>query len=189
VTDHAVERFIQRWRPGTPIAEARAYLEELAARAAATKRRTLVGDARVYTVMTDDGEHIELAVRDNVVVTVLDANAREAAAAKRIPEDQASFIEARDEEEALKAARLAMERAKAQQVSAERTIAEWKAGASVSKKVLERARTVLGLHDQQLSRLRIEGGDYDGVCIEVRAGDGIEETIERLREAMKGRRP
>jgi hypothetical protein len=45
VTIHAVERFIRRWRPGTPFAEARALLEKVAANAVATRRRTIRRDA------------------------------------------------------------------------------------------------------------------------------------------------
>jgi hypothetical protein len=72
VTLHAVERFIRRWRPGTPFAEARALLEKVAANAVATRRRTIRRDAWIYTSLTDAGETIQLAVRDSTVVTVLD---------------------------------------------------------------------------------------------------------------------
>jgi hypothetical protein len=187
VSDHAVQRFIQRWHPGMPFAEARAVLKDLVSRAAPTRRKTLPGDAWIYTVHTEDGERIVLAVRNNVVVTVLDADTDEAVAFRHSLEDKAMLIEALDEHHARRAAQLATERAMAQRRSAERTIAEWKAGASFSAKVIERARRVLSLRDDELSRLRIEGGPYDGLCIEIPKGESMEETIERLREAMRAR--
>ena len=72
VSHHAVERFIRRWRPGMPFAEARPILEQVAANAVPTRRRTIRRDAWIYTSLTDAGETIQLAVRDNTVVTVLD---------------------------------------------------------------------------------------------------------------------
>jgi hypothetical protein len=184
VTDHAVERFIQRWRPGMPFAEGRARLEELVARAAATRRKTLLRDARVYTVLTDAGERIEMAVRDGVVVTVLDAESDEARSARCESEDQAALIDARDDEEARKAAKRAVESAAARKRASEHTIADWKAGASFSKKALQRAREVLQLRDDEPARLRFEGGALDGVCVEVRPGEPLEKTLVRLREAI-----
>jgi hypothetical protein len=79
VTHHAVERFIKRWRPGTAVAEARRLLEELAAHAGPTRRRTLPRDATIYTTMTDAGERVLLAVRDGAVITVLDPEPAETA--------------------------------------------------------------------------------------------------------------
>ncbi len=72
VTHHAVQRFVRRWRPGMPFAEARTLLARIAASAVATRRRTLRRDAWIYTSQTDEGETIQLAVRDNTIVTVLD---------------------------------------------------------------------------------------------------------------------
>jgi hypothetical protein len=179
VSDHAVERFIKRWRRDLSFPEARAALEELVTRAAATRRKTLPGDARIYTVLTEEGVHIPMAVRDNVVVTVLDASSYET--------PDAAIIEALDEEEERKALQLANERSRAQRLAAERTIAQWMAGGSFSSKALQRARDVLGLQPDQPSRIRVEGGRFDGVCVEARDEDTVEELLERLREAMKGR--
>jgi hypothetical protein len=183
VTHHAVERFIKRWRPGMAFDEARAMLEELASHAVATRRKTLLGDARVYTSMTDEGEHVHMAVRDDTIVTVLDASFSEEQAVVRAPdvETQAILIEALDDHEAAKAARLAVERAKAQRVMAERTLKEWKAGATFSSKVLQRVRDALGLAADEPARLRFEGGKLDGVCIEVIEGEDVE-AIEKKRE-------
>jgi hypothetical protein len=141
-------------------------------------------DARVYTALTDAGECIEMAVRDGVVVTVLDAESDEARSARRGSEDQAALIEARDDDEAREAAKRAMASAAARRTASERTIAEWKAGASFSKKAVQRAREVLHLRDDEPARLRFEGGALDGVCIEVRTGETVEETIGRMREAI-----
>ena len=87
ITHHAVERFIQRCCPGTPVAEARQHLEGLVARAAPTRRRTLPGDATIYTTQTDDGQHLALAVGDGTVITVLPAHAERTVFRGVDPED------------------------------------------------------------------------------------------------------
>ena len=88
-----------------------------------------------------------MAVRDDAIVTVFDPSFGEVAASMDTPDEpsQAILIDAVDDKEAIKAARLAVERAKAQRAAAERCIAEWKAGATFSAKVLQRARIALGL--------------------------------------------
>ncbi len=72
VTHHAVWRFIKRWRPGWSFDEASEELRELAARAVPTRRKSIRRDARIYAVLSDLGEHIDLVVRDEAVITVLD---------------------------------------------------------------------------------------------------------------------
>jgi hypothetical protein len=183
VSVHAVERFIKRWRPQMTFSEARLALEELASHAAATRRMTLPGDARIYSTMTEEGERIHLAVRDGVVVTVLDSSSSD----PHIVDPQAMFIDAISEEEARAAVERASERSRSQRAAAEKMIAEWKTGGSFSQKAIDRARTVLGLEEAELARLRFEGGRYSGLCIVVRDDDTPELILKRLREAMKGR--
>jgi hypothetical protein len=61
---------MKRWRFSGSWIEARDCLESLVAHAVPTRRRTLLGDADVYSTMTDAGDRIHLAVRDHCVVTV-----------------------------------------------------------------------------------------------------------------------
>jgi len=73
VSGHAVDRFIERWRPGVPIKEAEVELRSLAENAAPTKRRTILKDANIYLTIGESGERIPLVVRDRTVITVLPA--------------------------------------------------------------------------------------------------------------------
>ncbi len=95
VTHHAILRFIKRWRPGTGFAEARRQMRELAARAVPTRRRSIRRDAWIYTALSQVGEHIELLVRDDAVITVLDGTWAEAH--YPLPEEQAMAFEALEE--------------------------------------------------------------------------------------------
>jgi hypothetical protein len=71
LTVHAIERFMDRWRPGVPEADAREELQELARKATPTRRKTLTRNAWLYRVETEQGECICLAVRDGTIITVL----------------------------------------------------------------------------------------------------------------------
>jgi hypothetical protein len=136
VTHHAVERFIRRWCPGSSYGDARVCLERLATRAAPMRRKTRLGDAFVYTARTDAGEHVPLAVRDGVVVTVLDASHDEGSAPfGGIDPDDPLYLES----EATRRECQAMLKAE----RAERTLAAARAGAKVGPAALERARAVL----------------------------------------------
>ena len=77
LTDHAIERFVDRWRQGTPLDQAEIELRALAQKATATRRRTLTGDAQIHLIVTDAGERIPVAVRESTIITVLPADSRE----------------------------------------------------------------------------------------------------------------
>jgi hypothetical protein len=82
ITKHALERYLEHWKPqGTP-EQVRAELIALATDAAPTKQKTLLGDAFVWRAARADGQIIPLAVRrhprgDLIVVTVLRPGAYE----------------------------------------------------------------------------------------------------------------
>lgn len=72
ITLHALERFVERWRPGVQLDAARAELEVIVHGAGPTNRRTLGHrDAWIYVGTSAAGERVELAVRDSAVITVL----------------------------------------------------------------------------------------------------------------------
>lgn len=99
LTDHALERFKERWRPQLSNENALAELTLLVQRAGATRKRTLVGDAQLYMATSDTGERIALAVRDGAVISVLPANGEGAALV-----DGSVPVELLEESEATKAA-------------------------------------------------------------------------------------
>lgn len=103
LTDHAVARYRERWRPQLDPAAARAELEALVATAGPTKRKTLTRDAQVWVATTPQGERVALAVRGGVVITVLAADADEAGLQDMTPD--ADLLA---ESEATRAACLAM---------------------------------------------------------------------------------
>jgi hypothetical protein len=70
VTNHAVERFVERWRPRLTFAQARAELEGLANRSTRLRRRAVRKDADLFTVSTEIGESLFMPVRQGVVLTV-----------------------------------------------------------------------------------------------------------------------
>ena len=71
VTQHAIERFNQRWRPHLTQEEAGQELALLALVAVRTRRKTLARDATVWLAQAQDGCCVGLAVRDETIVTVL----------------------------------------------------------------------------------------------------------------------
>lgn len=60
--EHAVERFVEYFRPGMSFAEAQEELRRLVAAAARTRRNTLPGNARIYIGHTERGERICIAL-------------------------------------------------------------------------------------------------------------------------------
>lgn len=156
LTDHAVARYRERWRPQLDPAAARAELEALVATAGPTKRKTLTRDAQVWVATTPQGERVALAVRGGVVITVLAADADEAGLQDMTPD--ADLLA---ESEATRAACLAMlgpqgqaERAERdarnaevlerQRTEAERVLSLHAAGKAVDPRSLRRARRLLG---------------------------------------------
>ncbi len=210
VTDHAVERFIQRWRPSLSVAEARRELETLVEHAVPTRQKTLPGDAWLYTTMSPAGERILLAVRDGIVLTVLDprtgdgkgqdlgidpsdpmllesASVREQCAAilrQDVVAQEKALRLARAAERTARDAKIAADVLLSRRRGAEETIAAWKTGAKVKPSTLKRARDVLAL-TEGFGKLSIEGGRYDGVCVEIEDGETVEAVIARLRAAME----
>jgi hypothetical protein len=83
LTHHAIEQFASRWRSGVPEAEVEAELQAVVQGAAATRRRTLSGDARIYVASTARGEEIDLVVRDTAVITVLSSDHKKRGIADR----------------------------------------------------------------------------------------------------------
>lgn len=77
LTNHAVEQFCSRWRPGVPEREAEHELAELAGGARPTRKRSLGRDAQLYVATTAHGERIQMLVRDGLVITVLGAETRD----------------------------------------------------------------------------------------------------------------
>lgn len=144
VTHHAVERFIKYWRPGVSLHEARQSLETLVGRSAATRRKTLPGDAWIHLAVTERGEQIGLAVRDNTVVTVLPRHAYEMRDLCVLADDHRATIETVESERARLAERVETDCARER---AETIVAAWRAGAHVRPKALRRAKQVLGLAD------------------------------------------
>jgi hypothetical protein len=160
LTDHAIERFIARWRPGMPKDEASAELEVIAQGAAPTRKRTLVGDARLYVALSEAGERIAFAVREGVALTVLPGDGE-----GNDPIDRSVKPEYIEESEATRAACQAIlaaevaerateaEKERALKLEADRRrtalclIREWQAGVRVVKPAaVARAYTLLGLN-------------------------------------------
>ena len=84
-------------------------------------------------------------------------------------------------------ASLLADRSDARSEKAASIVAAWKAGQPVASKTVRRAAELLGLSEQQLARVRVDGGRFAGVCIEVREGDGVEDVVARFRQAMSER--
>jgi hypothetical protein len=140
VSDHAVERFIRHSRRGMGADEARETLEVLVARSAATKRRTLPGDAWVHVGFTDRGEAVHFAVRDHTIVTVLRPSACEARELRVVGCEAPADLEAVQADRARLADRIETECARQR---AEAIVAAWTAGEHVRHRALRRAREVL----------------------------------------------
>ena len=181
VAEHAVDRFVEYFRPGMPYAEAEKALRALVAGAARTRRNTLPGNARIWIGSTERGERVCLAVRGGVVVTVLDPRVAEA---MYLRAPAAPPAEARD---AGLVASLLADRSDARREKAASIVAAWRAGEPVASKTVRRAAGFLGLNQQDLARIRVEGGRFAGACIEVREGDGLEDVVTRFRQAMSKR--
>lgn len=144
VTHHAVQRFIKYWRRGMPLNEARQCLEILVSRSAATRRKTLPGDAWIHLAVTERGEQVGLAVRDSTVVTVLPRHAYEVRDLGVLADDHRATLDTVESERARLAERVETDCAR---VKAEAIVAAWRAGGPVRPKALRRARQVLGLTD------------------------------------------
>ena len=156
LTDHAVDRYRERWRPHLTREAAWAELEALAEHAGPTKRLTLTRDARVWVAVTAAGERIAMAVREGVCITVLAADAGETGLVDHSPD--ADLLA---ESEATRAACLAMlapegkaqhearearnaEVVERQRQEAERILEQHRAGVAVQPGMLRRARRLLG---------------------------------------------
>ena len=70
-TQHAVQRFVEHWRPGMSCEQAEGTLVRLIASAAHTRINARGGSARIHVAETERGERIFLVVRRGWVVTVL----------------------------------------------------------------------------------------------------------------------
>jgi hypothetical protein len=134
-------------------------------------------------IVTDQGEHIWMAVRDHTVVTVFDKRHVDGRGMGRVLGNQEETLLAIDEERALASARAATERARRERHEAQRIVSEWKRGADFPDKVLTRARAILGLREGGMARVRIEGGRFHGLCVEIREGESIDEATARLQAA------
>ena len=124
-----------------------------------------------------------MAVRDHTVVTVFDKRHVDGRGMQRVLGNQEETLLAIDEERAIASARAAAERARRERHEAQRIVSEWKRGADFPEKVLKRAREILGLREGQMARVRIEGGAFDGVCVEIREGEPLDQAVARLRSA------
>jgi hypothetical protein len=201
VSDHAVARFIERWRPNATHLEARAELERLAAGASPTRRLTKKRDARIYTSGTAAGESIPLAVRDDTVVTVLPARRLEGPAeppaplstdlleehAQDVGEAQAMAQATEDDE---RAAREVEGVIRSRRLNAQKVLDEWNAGAGHRRDVIERACRVLGVEVPERSAagvLRITGGRYDGLELTLRPEETLNTVVGKLLAAMRSR--
>jgi hypothetical protein len=186
IAEHAVDRFVEYFRPGMPYAEAERTLRALVAGAARTRRKTLPGNARIWIAHTERGERICLAVRGGLVITVIDPRCAGMYLRSRHPANSGQAEPSGAQDAGLVASLLA-DRSDARREKAESIVAAWKAGQPIASKTVRRAADSLGLDEQQLARVRVEGGRFAGVCIEVREGDGLEDVVARFRQAMSER--
>ena len=76
IAEHAVERFVEYFRPGMSYAEAEQTLRKLVASAARTRRNTLPGNARIYIGHTERGERVCVAVRGGLWRSLMELGAR-----------------------------------------------------------------------------------------------------------------
>lgn len=183
LTHHAIEQFLYRWRPDFTYEQAAQLLTQLVARGALTRKNTQKQDSKLFVTVTDQGEHIWMAVRDHTVVTVFDKRHVDGRGMGRVLGSQEETLLAIDEERAIASARAGAERARRERHEAQRIVSEWKKGADFPDKVLKRARAILGLREGEMARVRIEGGRFDGLCVEIREGEGLEQATARLRDA------
>jgi len=183
IAEHAVARFVEYFRSEMPYAEAEQEFRRLVAAAARTRRNTLPGNARIYIGHTERGERVCIAVRGGLAITVIDPRVA-AGMYLRAPRARARPAEAPD---AGLVASLLADRSGERREKAASIVAAWKAGQPVASKTVRRAAALLGLGEQQLARVRVDGGRFAGVCIEVHEGDGVEDLIVRFREAIRAR--
>lgn len=169
-THHAIEQFASRWRPESPEDEVEAEFRAIVQGAAATRKRTRNGDARIYVATSARGEQIELLVREDAIITVLPPGSGEsglvdhsidveiyeesradlrAIQAKLAEERTRSLGEKQSKTTSKKKGRPEDERQesdeKSRQRNAKEVIHDWKNGRSFSRKALANAHRVLGL--------------------------------------------
>lgn len=180
ISHHAIEQFLYRWRPDFTYEAAAQLLGQLVARGAPTRRNTTKEDSKLFVTVTDQGEHIWMAVRDHTVVTVFDKRHVDSRGMRRVLGNQEETLLAIDEQRAIASARAATARAREDRLSAERIVSEWKRGADFPDKVLKRARAILGLRKGQMARVRVEGGRFHGLCVEIRDGETLQDAIARF---------
>jgi hypothetical protein len=146
-TEHAIERFVEYWRPGMRLEEAEQTLRSLIARAARTRRNARGTDARIYLAETERGERICLVVRGGWVVTVLGRRTWESSVLGGGAREQAPSA-ARQRTTLM--ASLFEDGIAARREKAESILASFRAGRPVSRKTLRRVAAVLGLRMEQL---------------------------------------
>jgi hypothetical protein len=155
-TQHAVDRFVEHWRPGMSCEQAEGTLRRLIASAARTKINARGGDARIHVAETERGERILLVVRGGWVVTVLPRRSWEddALAARTRRQDGGRGESAHPivEPRAALMASLFEDSTAARREKAEAILASFRAGAPVGRKTLRRVAEVLGLSMAQIAR-------------------------------------
>jgi hypothetical protein len=137
VTDHAVERFIHRWRPGVSKEEALVELQEIVQEATPTRKRTLTGDADLYVAMSPAGERIAFAVREKTIITVLPGNG-EGQNLRDCSADEEHVEESRATIEACQAMLAAEAKVLAEQQAAQARALAKKEAEEQAKKTIER---------------------------------------------------
>jgi hypothetical protein len=214
MTEHAVVRYVERWRPGLSFEDARAELQSLADRAAPTRHRTVKQDARIYLGESPAGEPVPLAVRDRTVVTVLprqddplvvglpdwdlrDDGADDRAAGRAMVRESEleAAIAARPPiaiEPAMAAPEVQELAQRSRRLNAEKVVREWRLGVPVKRRALRRACGLLGIpvpspRESAAGTLSIAGGRWDGLRVEIREGDALTDIVGRLLAAMRAR--
>ena len=96
LTIHAIEQFIARWRPEVTWKQAEAELRGLARIAinSTHNRRAITGNALLYRATSEEGEQIDLAVRESTIITVLPKDDGRGALIDMTP-DESLFDESR----------------------------------------------------------------------------------------------
>jgi hypothetical protein len=147
-TEHAIERFVEYWRPGMRLEEAEQTLRSLIARAVRTRRNARGTQARIYLAETERGERICLVVRGGWVVTVLARRSWEGAMLEKgTPREHDPSVA---QQRATLMATLFEDGVAARRKQAESILASFRAGKPVARKTLRRVADVLGLRMEQL---------------------------------------
>lgn len=195
VSTHAIERYVERYAPGLSAEEAAAELRALAERAR-PQRRGYRG-ATVCTAERADGRTVVLVVRGGSIRTVLREAGQGDGEVVPSPEEAPSAPPPPD---TLRELPVVDEAAASRRRSAEESLARWKAGARVTEREVRRAHVTLGRRYEPArpvlpsvaGALRIDGGRYGGVAIELRDADTVASIVGRLlgamRQADEGRR-